>query len=105
MNIDDLKQAGGFVPAELVKRPIKWEGHDGDVFVRRVSFATIAATQALPEAERNVALVRECIRFGGGDEQLTEEQAGALSPALATALLGAIADVNRFGVDAADPKP
>lgn len=101
MKIADLEKSGGFVN-EPVKRPIKWGKHEGDVYVRQVSFATVAATMALPDAERSVALIHECIRLGTeGDEQLTMEQAGALSPALAAAFMNAITEVTPL--EPADP--
>lgn len=105
MKIADIESGNGFVSPELVKRSIKWDGHDGEVFVRRVSFATIAATQSLPDAERSIALVRECVRLGDkGDEQLTRKQVESLAPALAAAFLTAIAEINKLGADA-DPLP
>jgi hypothetical protein len=104
MNISDLETAGGFVSDAGEKRAIKWNGKDADVFVRRVSFGRIAATQSMPEAERNMALVRECIRLGDdGSEQLTAAQVERLAPALAAAFLNAIAEVNALGEGAADP--
>lgn len=104
MKISDLEKAGGFVGEAGEKRAIEWGGHKGEVFVRRVSFGKIAATQSLPEAERNMALVRECIRLGDdGSEQLTAEQVASLAPALAGAFMTAIAEVNALDEAADDP--
>lgn len=105
MNIDDIKAAGGFTSEQGEKRAIEWSGHKGEVFVRQVSFGRIVATQALPDAERNIALVRECIRLGdSGEVQLSREQVEALNPALASAFMTAIAEVNALGEAATDPK-
>lgn len=105
MNIDDLKSLGGFASERGEKRPIEWNGHKGEVFVRQVSFGRIVATQALPDAERNIELVRECIRLGdNGDVELTREQVETLTPALAAAFMSAIAEVNALGEGAVDPK-
>lgn len=104
MKIADLKQAGGFVGDAAEKRVIKWNGHDAEVFVRRVSFGSITATQALPENERNIELLRQCIRLGDkGNEQLSRKQVEALAPELAAAFLGAIVAVNALGEAADDP--
>lgn len=103
MNIDDIKAAGGFASETGEKRAITWNGHKGEVFVRQVSFGRIVATQALPDAERNIELVRECIRLGDGSEAMTREQVEALSPALAAAFMAEIAKVNALGENAADP--
>ncbi len=105
MKIADLEKGGGFVSESGEKRAIKWAGHEGEVFVRKVSFGRIVATQSLPEAERNIELVRECVRLGDdGDEQLTRKQVESLAPALAAAFLNAVAEVNALGADA-DPLP
>ena len=104
MNIDDIKQAGGFASEQGEKRPIEWNGHKGEVFVRQISFGRIVATQAMPEAERNITLVRECIRLGdSGGEQMTREQVESLAPALAAAFMAEIAKVNALGADADNP--
>lgn len=103
MNITDLEKSGGFVPDELVKRTLSWDDQTGEVFVRRTSFATAALMQTLPLAERIVETVRECIRLGDGDVQLTPEQARSLKPSLADAMLDAVAEVNGFNKEP-DPK-
>lgn len=96
MRIADLQKDGGFVSEAGESRTIKWHGDEGEVQILRVSFGKIAQTQTLPEAERNVELVRLCVRFDDGKEQLSREQAESLDPALAIELLKAIADVNRL---------
>jgi len=104
MNIDDIKAAGGFVSEQGEKRTIEWDGRSGEVFVRKASFGRIVTLQELPDAERNMALVRECIRLGdNGDEAMSQDQVAALSPALAAAFMAAIAEVNALAADADSP--
>lgn len=102
MNIDDLKKGDGFLPPP-VKRTIKWDGQTGEVWVRHQSFATMALYQTQAPEERINAMVRDCIRLGEGDVQLTMEQAASLKPSLALAMTEAIAEVNKLGKEP-DPK-
>lgn len=104
MRITDLKSEGGFVSSKLVAKTIKWDAedkqHEGEIFVRRVSFGTIDQIMGRDDSDQgmNTALIVETIRLGEkGEEQLTYDQAYQLEPNLAAAMVEALMEVNRIG--------
>lgn len=102
MKISELKKEGGLVSPKLVKRSIKWESddkqHEGDIFVRRVSFGVIDQIMSDDDASTNSALIVETIRLGEkGEEHFTYDQAYQLEPNLAAAMVEALMAVNRIG--------
>lgn len=111
MDLKQLQALGAFVAPVLVKRQVTWEtfdeetgkkvSHTFDVHVLKPSYGQIedVINQAQGPAGVRCALIASCIRLGDkADGQFTLEQARALDPGLAVALVAAINDA---GVDLA----
>lgn len=106
MNIAELIQRGALVGGELVKVEVKWthpvEGVDEDitdaffVHIERQSYRHVERMLSSPEdRSRGAQIISEHVRFGdAGEEKMTYEQALALDPGLAAALLSAYNEVN-----------
>lgn len=103
MKLAELKAAGGFVSAEPIKVPVKWQrGEDVTEFnihVRRLSFGEFERIYVDPkdkERSRTAALISACVLLGDkADEPITYKDAYQLEPTLASALVNAITEVSR----------
>lgn len=102
MNLSELQELGGFVDSTPVEKSITWKGANGKthkckVFVVRQPYGAVESALLGDDQDRvqGAKLIALCIRLGdGGSEQLTYDQAYALTPALAWAFVGAINEVN-----------
>lgn len=104
MNLSELKERGGFVDPSPVKKSIEWkddkgEVQTGDVFVIRQPFGAVERhIMSRGESDDRAQLanmVHLCIRLGeDAAEQLSYDQAYALSPSIAWAMVAVIDEVN-----------
>lgn len=85
MNLQQLRDSGGIVPSEPVKKAVKWRNDKFNVFVVRQSFGSVESlVQDLDGRSRSAALIASFIRLGDdGSEQLSYEDAYQLHPDLA----------------------
>lgn len=99
-SLKDLQTIGGFVPEEPVQKHIKWsangEDYTADIWVRRLGIVEweksfLGVDLSGNRTGHGLAAV---IRLGDGSEQMTVAQASSLHPSLATAMMGAIMEVN-----------
>lgn len=105
MNLKELKAAGGFVPAEAVKRSVVWERAPGDevtfdIYVKRLSFGSVERmlTETNENRSRSAELIAACVRLGeNGADALTYDDAYNLEPSLAKAIGEAVREVNELG--------
>lgn len=109
MNLKELRENGGIVPATPVKREITWvhSGDDGEVtdvftvLVRKASFGTIErllGASTSDDRSMAAAYISESILLGeDGGERLSYEDAYQLEPSLARLFMEAINAVNGTG--------
>lgn len=85
MNLQQLREAGGIVSPDPVKKTVSWDGKKFDVFVIRQSFGTVESlVQGLDGRSRSASLIASFIRLGDdASEKLTYEDAYQLHPTLA----------------------
>jgi len=111
MNLKELRDLGGLVPAEPVEKEVTWtrmvEGKEKSdtftVWVKRHSFGTLEKMYLVEndDRSRSARYLAESLLLGDKKEALTYKDAYMLEPSLATALLHAINEVNGLG---AEPK-
>lgn len=104
MDLKQLKDRGGIVPSDLVKKAVEWD-HNGelvtfDVFVKRLSFGDVE--RVLEEEARGknrvANLIAASIRLGEeGNERLSYDEAFQLTPSLAKVFATAVSEVNELG--------
>lgn len=112
MRLADLRARGAFVDPAPVRHKITWRRLDEHgqsvedeffVHVRRQSFALInrlAKSRDDDDQTPSAMLIAESIRLGDdATEKMSVDQAMALDPNLAAALMTAIVDVNGLGSD------
>lgn len=93
MNIEQLRNAGAFVAADVVKVPVQWNDLAFDVCVKRIAFAE--AERLMHEAENpSVALIAAAVLLGDEQTPISREDAERLDVALAGKLLEAVNKVN-----------
>lgn len=101
MDLKTLQQQGGFIDGAPFKEPVTWRRADGDevkfdVHVVRQPFGVVDEVLKTSDGRSQSArMISNCIRLGDkAQDSLTYEQAFALDPTLAFALIGAINRVN-----------
>lgn len=94
MNLQQLRESGGIVSAEPVKKTVTWKDNKFNVFVIRQSFGTVESmVRDLDGRSRSASLIASFIRLGDGTEQLSYEDAYQLQPELAAEFVRAINEV------------
>ena len=95
MNLQKLRESGGIVPSEPVKKTVKWRNDKFNVFVVRQSFGSVEAlVQGMEGRSRSAALVSSFIRLGDdASEELSYDDAYQLHPELANEFVRAINEV------------
>lgn len=85
MNLQKLRESGGIVPSEPIKKAVKWRNDTFNVFVVRQSFGSVEQlVQGLDGRSRSAALIASFIRLGDdAAEQMSYEDAYQLHPELA----------------------
>lgn len=113
MKLDELKARGGLVDTVLERKEVTWMRKDAqgdveeikfDIFVKRNSFGIIdqIMQSQRDDRSRSATLIAAGVRLGeNGEEELTYQDAYALEPALATAMLSAFLEVNKLGKEPA----
>jgi hypothetical protein len=100
MKLKELKAAGGFVSSDHVKRSITWANTNGDeytfdIFVRRSSFGSMERLiMADDDRSKSAQHIADCVLIGENAEPMTYEDAYALEPSLAKAILEQVRAVN-----------
>lgn len=108
MNLDELMAAGGFVPAEPLKKQIVWKKVEADgtetvfdfaIFVKKHSFGSIEKIWGLSDdRSRTAFFISQSVRLGeSGEQEVTYEKALQLAPDLAALFVNAINEVNKTG--------
>lgn len=106
MKLKELKAAGGFVSGDHVKRSVTWTNTKGeeytfDVFVRRASFGSMERLiMADDDRSKSAQHLADCVLIGDNAEPLEYEDAYALEPSLAKAILEQVRAVNGGDADA-----
>lgn len=106
MKLKELKAAGGFVSSDAVKRSITWTNTKGDeytfdVFVRRASFGSMERLlMADDDRSKSAQHLADCVLIGEAAEPMSYEDAYALEPSLAKAILEQVRAVNGGEPDA-----
>lgn len=95
MNLKELRDAGGIVSADPVRKQVEWRGKKFDVFVIRQSFGTVESlVRDLDGRSRSAALIASFIRLGDdATEQMSYEDAYQLQPDLAGEFVRVINEV------------
>lgn len=95
MNLQQLRESGGIVPSEPIKKTVKWRNDTFNVFVVRQSFGSVEQlVQGFDESSRSAALIASFIRLGDdASEQMTYEDAYQLHPELAGEFVRVINEV------------
>lgn len=95
MNLQQLRESGGIVPSEPIKKTVKWRNDTFNVFVVRQCFGSVE--QLVQEADvnsRTAALIASFIRLGDdASEKMTYEDAYQLHPELAGEFVRVINEV------------
>lgn len=105
MKLKDLKAAGGFVSADNVKKSVTWTNTEGveykfDIFVRRASFGSMERLlMADDDRSKSAQHIADCVLIGELAEPMTYEDAYALEPSLAKAILEKVREVNGGNTD------
>ena len=94
MNLDEIRNAGGFVSADPVLINIEWKGYSFDVFVKQFSFADVESLYTFDGRSQTAKLISTAILLGEDQEAITYEDACQLDVELATKLLEALNQVN-----------
>lgn len=105
MNLQEIRDRGGFVDPAPVRKEVEWTHTDNDgnvqvdkfaVHVRRQSFGVVERMlSGTDERSRSAVLVSGSILFGeNADEAMGYEDAYQLDPSLAHVLIRAINEVN-----------
>lgn len=100
MDLTKLREAGAFVPAELVKRQVEWNGHVFDVYVKRLSFGVVEDMLAAAGSDtkgRSSKLIASAICLEDGTPAMDFADAYQLRSSLARVLAYAIREVNELG--------
>lgn len=97
MNLADIRNAGGFVPAEPVKVEIEWNKHRFDVWVKRLSFGDMESLYGSDDRSRAARMISTAILLGDNQEPITYEDAYRLDVGLAAKLIEAFNAAN--GID------
>lgn len=95
MNLQQLRDSGGIVSPEPVKKPVEWRGKKFNVHVVRQSFGTVEEIVRQSEGRsRSAALIASFIRLGdNGTEQLSYDDAYQLQPELAAEFVRVVNEV------------
>lgn len=95
MNLQQLRESGGIVSPEPVKKAVEWRGKKFNVFVVRQSFGSVESlVRDLDGRSRSAALIASFIRLGDdAQEQLSYEDAYQLQPDLAGEFVRAVNEV------------
>ncbi|MCB1928288.1 MAG: phage tail assembly chaperone family protein, TAC [Rhodocyclaceae bacterium] len=95
MNLAELKQAGGFIPAEPVKVPVEWKGNAFDVFVKKLAFGDVETLVGDGSDEgRSARMIAASILLGDSREPISFADACRLDVSLAGKLIEAINTAN-----------
>lgn len=95
-----LEEAGAFVPADLEKRSIMWNGSTFDVYIRRLSFGVVEDMLAGANGDtrgRSSRMIAAAVCDEKGDPVMTFDDAYRLRSSLAKLLADAIREVNELG--------
>lgn len=95
MNLQQLRESGGIVPSEPIKKTVKWRNDTFNVFVVRQSFGSVEQlVQEVDVNSRTAALIASFIRLGDdASEKMTYEDAYQLHPELAGEFVRVINEV------------
>ena len=96
MNLAEIRNAGGFIPAEPVKVEIKWKEHTFDVWVKRLSFGEVENLHAAEGGPNIRRMISAAILLGEDKEPITYEEAFQLEVSLAMVLIDAFNSVNNI---------
>ncbi len=94
MNLAEIRNAGGFIPAEPVKVEIEWKGYRVDVGVKRLSFADVESLYTFDGKSRTAKMISTAILLGEAHEPISYEDACRLDVELAARLIEALNSVN-----------
>ena len=94
MNLAEIRNAGGFIPAEPVKVEIQWKEFRVDVFVKRLSFADMEGLYAFDGQSRTAKMISTAILLGENQEPISYDDACRLDTELAVKLLEALNNIN-----------
>ncbi|KAF0804932.1 hypothetical protein A6D6_02696 [Alcanivorax xiamenensis] len=107
MNLNELKQAGGFASDQLVKRQITWKKSPEDtvtfeVHIAKPSYGEMERIMGEEGRSKGAAMIALCVRLGEhGDEPISYDQAYDMLPSLVDALTKVVIEVNGIKKDAA----
>lgn len=95
MNLQQLRDTGGIVSPDPVKKTVKWNGEKFVVYVVRQSFGSVETlVKDLEGRSRSAALVASFIRLGDdASEHLSYEDAYQLHPDLAAEFVRVVNEV------------
>ena len=102
MDLNRLRELGGFVPPTPEKQEVTWQPIEGEpvtfsVHIKKLSAGTIEKLWSKTGQDRShmAALIAEAVMLGDeGKERLSYDQAFDLDPSLAESLILAIDTVN-----------
>lgn len=94
MNLAEIKAAGGFIPAEPLKVPVQWGGHQFDVYVKRLSFGDVEELFTAGDRSKSARMIAASVLLGEDREPISYEDAYRLDVTLASKLIEAINKVN-----------
>lgn len=94
MNLQEIKAAGGFIPAEPVKVPVEWKEYKFDVWVKRLSFGDVESLFAADDRSRSARMIAAALLLGENKEPISYDDAYRLDVSLASKLIEAFNSVN-----------
>ena len=94
MNLAEIRNAGGFIPADPVKVEIQWKDYRIDVFVKRLSFADVESLYSFDGTSRTAKMIATAILLGENHEPISYDDACRLDVELAARLIEALNSVN-----------
>lgn len=97
MNLAEIRNAGGFVPAEPIKVEIEWKDYRFDVWVKRLSFGDMENLYGSDDRSRSARMISTTILLGDKQEPISYDDAFRLEVGLAAKLIEAFNVAN--GID------
>lgn len=94
MNLSEIRNAGGFIPAEPVRVPVEWKEFKFDVWVKRLSFGDVESLFGSDDRSRSARMIAAAVLLGENKEPISYDDAYRLDVSLATKLIEAFNSVN-----------